>query len=134
MPKRTSKQKLDNLARKVEVGTQEMMRRVALDIDSALVLTTPVDTGRARSNWQVSIGKTAAGTVDQPVSAQEAIDTAKGQLSKLRDSDDKIHITNNLPYIQRLNEGWSPQQPAGFVDQAVMTVVGSIHKQRILTK
>lgn len=111
-----------------------MMRRVALDIDSALVLTTPVDTGRARSNWQVSIGKTAFGTVDQLMSPSEAIGNAKAELSKLRDSDDKIHITNNLPYIQRLNEGWSPQQPAGFVDQAVMTVVGSIHKQRILTK
>ena len=134
MPKRTSKQKLDNLARQIEVGTKDMMRRVALDIDSALVLTTPVDTGRARSNWQVSIGKTAFGTVDQPMSPSEAIGNAKAELSKLRDSDDKIHITNNLPYIQRLNEGWSPQQPAGFVDQAVMTVVGSIHKQRILTK
>lgn len=134
MPKQTSKQKLDNLARQVEVGTQEMMRRVALDIDSALVLTTPVDTGRARSNWQVSIGKTALSTVDTLMSPSEAIGNAKAELSKLKDSDDKIHITNNLPYIQRLNEGWSPQQPAGFVDQAVMTVVGSIHKQRILTK
>lgn len=134
MPKQTSKQKLDNLARRIDVGTQEMMKRVALDIDSALVLTTPVDTGRARSNWQVSIGKTALGTVDTLMSPSEAIGNAKAELSKLKDSDDKIHITNNLPYIQRLNEGWSPQQPAGFVDQAVMTVVGSIHKQRILTK
>lgn len=134
MPKQTSKQKLDNLARRIDVGTQEMMRRVALDIDSALVLTTPVDTGRARSNWQVSIGKTALGTVDTLMSPSEAIGNAKAELSKLKDSDDKIHITNNLPYIQRLNEGWSPQQPAGFVDQAVMTVVGSIHKQRVLGK
>lgn len=134
MPKQTSKQKLDNLARRIDVGTQEMMKRVALDIDSALVLTTPVDTGRARSNWQVSIGKTALGTVDTLMSSSEAIGNAKAELSKLKDSDDKIHITNNLPYIQRLNEGWSPQQPAGFVDQAVMTVIGSIHKQRILTK
>lgn len=134
MPKPTSKQKLDNLARQIEVGTQDMLKRVALDIDSALVLTTPVDTGRARSNWQVSIGKTAAGTIDQPVSPSEAIGNAKSELSKLKGSDDKIHITNNLPYIQRLNEGWSPQQPAGFVDQAVMTVVGSIRKQRILGK
>lgn len=134
MPKLTSKQKLDNLARQVEVGTQDMLKRVALNIDSALVLTTPVDTGRARSNWQVSIGKSALGTVDAPVSPSEAIGNAKSELSKLRDSDSSVHITNNLPYIQRLNEGWSPQQPAGFVDQAIATVVGSIHKQRILSK
>lgn len=134
MPKQTSKQKLDNLARRIEVGTQDMMRRVALDIDSALVLTTPVDTGRARSNWQVSIGKSALGAVDTPVSPSEAIGNAKSELSKLRDSDSSVHITNNLPYIQRLNEGWSPQQPAGFVDQAIATVVGSIHKQRVLGK
>ena len=111
-----------------------MMRRVALDIDSALVLTTPVDTGRARSNWQVSIGKSALGAVDTPVSPSESIGNAKSELSKLRDSDSSVHITNNLPYIQRLNEGWSPQQPAGFVDQAIATVVGSIHKQRVLGK
>ena len=111
-----------------------MMRRVALDIDSALVLTTPVDTGRARSNWQVSIGKTAAGTIDEIKSPSETIGNAKSELAKLRDSDDRIHITNNLPYIQRLNEGWSPQQPAGYVDTAIATVVGSIHKQRVLGK
>lgn len=111
-----------------------MMRRVALNIDSALVLTTPVDTGRARSNWQVSIGKTAAGTIDQPMSPSETVGNAKSELAKLRDSDDRIHITNNLPYIQRLNEGWSPQQPPGYVDTAIATVVGSINKQRILKK
>jgi hypothetical protein len=134
MPKLTSQRKLSNLAKQVEVGTQDMIKRVALDIDSALVLTTPVDTGRARSNWQVSIGKTAAGTIDQPASPSETIGNAKSELAKLRDSDSSVHITNNLPYIQRLNEGWSPQQPAGFVDQAIATVVGAIHKQRILSK
>jgi hypothetical protein len=31
-----------------------------------------------------------------------------------------MHITNNLPYIVRLNQGYSAQAPAGYVEQGVL--------------
>ena len=30
-----------------------------------------------------------------------------------------VHITNNVPYIEALNEGHSPQEAAGFVQRAI---------------
>ena len=35
-------------------------------------------------------------------------------------------ITNNLPYIKRLNEGWSKQAPAHFIEQVIADMGGIV--------
>lgn len=100
-------------------NADRLTRRCALAIDAAVVLATPVDTGRARANWQVEIGSPASGTVDPTdKSGQAALDAGKKVIEGYK-SGDAIYITNNLPYIERLNDGWSAQAPAGFVEQAI---------------
>ena len=42
--------------RKVAEGADALTRKVALAADQAVVSGTPVDTGRARSNWIAAIG------------------------------------------------------------------------------
>jgi len=42
----------------------------------------------------------------------------KGRVDKSKPGK-KIFITNNLPYAKRLNEGWSTQAPANFVQAAI---------------
>lgn len=39
---------------------------------------------------------------------------------------DAIYITNNAPHIERLNEGWSAQTPAGFFERALVAARKSI--------
>lgn len=113
----------------VDRNATELVRRVALLVDSAVVLQTPVDTGRARANWQASVGEAKSGTLPAPASpglgvtqalesAASAVASYKGQVA--------IHITNNLPYIQRLNEGHSQQAPAGFVQKAMLAGVTAV--------
>lgn len=111
---------------KIADNADRLVRRCALAIDAAVVLATPVDTGRARGNWQVEVGQAPAGelaTTDKggggTIAAGKAvIDGYKGGSG--------IYITNNLPYIERLNEGWSAQAPAGFVEQAVNVGVQAV--------
>ena len=52
------------LAKKVEEGGGRAVQTVALDLDRRLVLATPVDTGRARSNWLVGINSANRGTAN----------------------------------------------------------------------
>lgn len=116
--------------RAVEENATRLVRKVAVSIDSALVLATPVDTGRARSNWQVEINTPARGEAE-PVSAQEAIDAAVRVVNESRNGD-AIHITNNLAYIGKLNEGHSAQAPARFVEKSILNGVAQVKSAKLL--
>lgn len=98
---------------KVIKPLEKRVRAVALTVDSTLAVTTPVDTGRARANWLPSLNVPDFRNVEP--NGKQSIDPV---LSSYK-IDDTIFITNNLPYIQRLNEGYSQQAPAGFVEAAI---------------
>jgi hypothetical protein len=107
-------QQLDD-AYKIKVlnNLEKTVRAVALIVDAELVATTPVDTGRARSNWNPSLNTPDTSIVEpnQKKPIQPALAAYK--------ITDTILITNNLPYIKPLNNGSSKQAPAGFVDIAL---------------
>jgi hypothetical protein len=131
----------DNLIENVE----KRVRRAALLADETLVLSTPVDTGRARSNWLVTVGSPASfssAVIKSPESAiaeaRAAVEqfkiSRKGILFK-RASGNTIFITNNVSYISKLNSGSSAQAPAGFVEAAVSRARRSLGSlKNMLTK
>lgn len=88
---------------------------VALLAHAQIVQTTPVDTGRAKANWFLDINNVDVKLVE-PNYDNEGEALARSQSY---DIDKAIFISNNLPYIRRLNEGYSDQAPAGFVDGAI---------------
>lgn len=119
------------LAKGISVNADAHVRKVALAIDATVVMATPVDEGRARSNWQVAVDAAPTGTVEAyspgkegstgGANAREAIAQAERAIAQYVGGKptSAIHITNNLPYIRRLNDGWSAQAPAAFVERAV---------------
>lgn len=119
------------LGKRVEENSDALVRKVAVAIDTTVVLATPVDTGRARSNWQVGIGAAPTGTLDSygaGSSANVAIANGKRVIQQYneRHAGKYIHITNNLPYIVPLNNGHSAQAPAGYVEKAVVVGVATV--------
>lgn len=128
--------------KQVEAGANRVKREVALIADREVVLSTPVDTGRARSNWIVSL---QAPILDErePYSpgerlglgerenAQGAIDQAEGRI-EVSLPGQTIFISNNVSYIGHLNDGTSAQASRGFVQTAVMLAVNSVRGARIL--
>lgn len=102
---------------------------VALVAVTELAKRTPVDTSRALSNWVVGIGAVdpsfigpwspgfAGSTRSQSIVQTVAI--AKLLLKDLKPGQ-SVFITNSAPYIRRLNNGYSAQAPAGFVQAAVI--------------
>jgi hypothetical protein len=130
------------IGKQVETGANRVKRQVALVADRELVLETPVDTGRARSNWIVSLQAPVLSEREpyapgqklgrgERANAQAAIDQGAGRIVVAAPGQ-TIFISNNVRYIGRLNDGWSAQAPAGFVQGAVMRAVSSVRGARIL--
>lgn len=112
---------LDQAFQDKVLGTlSQTVRKVALTVDRELVLKTPVDTGRARSNWIPSLEAPSVRLVGPGQKPDIDGDLAQYTVDKT------IFITNNLPYIRRLNEGHSDQAPAGFVDDAIQKGKNSV--------
>ena len=121
--------RLEAKARKIEQAASDIAIDAALAIVGNLVYATPVDTSQALSNWQVSIGSAITSKIDayypgeygstQRASAGEALAAAKAAL-KNKKPGEVIFIRNNVPYIRRLNDGYSKQAPAGFVERAAL--------------
>lgn len=102
---------------------------------STVTSETPVDTGRARSNWIVGLGAARRDTVESygPEDAT-AVATSAGSavIAGYVNRGQAIYISNNLPYIERLNDGWSAQAPAQFVQSAIQQAVSVISRSRLV--
>ncbi len=111
-------------ARNVTNNADELVRFRTEVIHSAIVLATPVDTGLARGNWQVTLDAPANGVVTLlSPSGREAIEEGKNAINSYVGGSQRssLYISNLLPYIVPLNEGHSKQAPVGFVETAIQT-------------
>ena len=112
----------DDLA-KFEAKTSEKLtvavRKISLELFRRVILRSPVDTGRFRANWQVTIGSLPSGTLElDDKTGNVTIDKADAVISGVQGGDIVV-LTNNLPYSKRLEEGYSQQAPQGFVALSV---------------
>jgi len=118
----------------IEQLAESIVIKVMLDVTANLRRAapeggTPVKTGWARANWQIGI-KTpiteVPGNPDNvgPAEGKQSAGQATLLTYKLRSGP--VWISNNVPYIQSLNEGTSRQAPAGFVQAAIQEAVNGI--------
>lgn len=93
----------------------QIARRVFIDISKDVIRHTPVDTGRARSNWLPEINR------HSDVTTLDNDKTIKRNMTKVIDKTkefklgDKLTLTNNLTYITALEYGHSQQSPSGML-------------------
>lgn len=93
-------------------------------------LGTPIDTGWASANWLPSISAPNIISADERdptpgmVSARARMaEQGLNEVLSWRPEDGPIFSTNNVPYIEPLNAGHSPQSPRGFVQFAIEKAV-----------
>jgi hypothetical protein len=99
----------------VEGKIVQITRMIGLEVLKRVILKTPVDTGRARGNWFVAIGAPSAAVNGKPdKTGQGALNAGSAVITGLTEAQ-AIYLTNNLPYIGRLEAGSSQQAPAGMV-------------------
>ena len=96
---------------------EDAVQVIAMDTLRGVVLKSPVDTGRFRNNWIVSINSpsmeqtpatdaSGSGAINKGMAAIEGYDV---------ETTSRIYIQNNLPYGNRLENGWLKQAPKGMV-------------------
>tara|TARA_R110000737_G_scaffold47134_4_gene67060 strand:+ start:19009 stop:19416 length:408 start_codon:yes stop_codon:yes gene_type:complete len=116
---------------------EQIVKSVVLDVVANLVKApkeggTPVKTGWARANWIARIGSPGTEPVGDPESvgsAKGAQNAALGSVLSYKLVSGPVFISNNVPYILRLNEGSSQQAPAGFVQRAIQLAVTQLQSK-----
>ena len=92
---------------------EQVVRKTAIDLTTSIIKGTPRDTSRAASNWFVSFenstDKTTKDTNPTKAIADATTTIATNKIGKY------IYIQNNLPYIVKLEYGYSKQSPNGMV-------------------
>ena len=90
--------------------SEQNVKNIVMDTVQSLVVSSPVDTGTYRASHIVSIGSVDMGVREPEVNANRdaAIQAVKIKLGNL------VYIQNNLPYAERLENGWSDQAPQGI--------------------
>lgn len=104
------------MARTIRVGDigdyasqqmEKLLRASVLETDSLLKQASPVVTGRFRASWQVGENAAPGGI------APEGNYSGTSPLSRINYSQEKLgniySVHNNLPYAERLANGWSSQ-------------------------
>lgn len=108
--------------------TSQEVRSVGFRVLQGVTLKTPKDTGLATSAWLVGIQSAPSGapTVG-PGKETAAAQAQQAGLSIIgaypKNALPDLWIVNNLPYIGRLNDGYSAQAPAKFVEQSIAEAV-----------
>ena len=95
----------------IKAKANKAVRIAAIKTWAKIIKMTPVDTGRARSNWFIGL---AIGSEVNEVNRQRGPNYIN---KKLPDDllNNKVYLYNNLPYINKLEYGHSGQAPKGMV-------------------
>lgn len=129
-------QRIRKRADLVSKNATKGVRAVALAIDNQVVFSTPVDTGRARSNWIASLNRPSTvinrEPLSGPASAGPSVAEALKVIKGFGENDKEIFISNSVPYINELNNGSSAQAPRNFVQKAIIRGIAVAKKIKLL--
>lgn len=108
---------LTSLGPLLEEEVNTIVRRIGLGIMVRNIRSSPVDTGRFRSNFTVGFGSPSSSTNQPIVTSGQAQTDAFVDISAFRiQTNSTIHLNNNLPYAEKIALGSSTQAPAGWID------------------
>lgn len=117
---------VNKFAQRVPQLANQVIRKSSLELFTDVVMDTPVDTGRARGNWQISFGSPASGVISEQGDKEGDSASSSPTVQKITDAlnSDRttltIFLTNNLPYIKKLEYGWSKKAARGMVRKNLM--------------
>lgn len=95
---------------------------------------TPKDTTNAANNWVPSIRNPSTathGSKQSPSRSRQLDGIAKIKAWMNKPDNSTIYLTNNVPYIDRLNAGSSRQAPANFVESVVARIKSLVSNMKV---
>lgn len=119
--------------RMVEEGSSRIVVETAIVIDQAVVLATPVDTGRARANWQAAIGAPITEATEETDQSGQTTLSRNNAVIRTHRGGQTVYLSNNVAYIGALNNGSSSQAPANFVGIAVRDAQDFLRRRKVIS-
>ena len=108
-------QLLDEFDELVEEKLTVVVQKIAIEGLSRVVMKSPVDTGRFRGNWTVSINSESDAISSNTDPSGGPTIAAGSAVANGISMPQVIWLQNNLPYGPRLEDGYSKQSPTGMV-------------------
>lgn len=110
----------------LDLSQKTIVQKIALDLFARIIGNYqthrhPVDTGRARSGW----GLTLVASIETPPEGSYPTPPPLPDVSQL-DGKVIVYILNSVPYIEALEDGHSKQAPAGMVRLSILEVESEI--------
>jgi|TARA_R100000482_G_scaffold113619_1_gene56282 hypothetical protein len=103
----------------IEEQLERLVQATVLETDRQLKKGSPVDTGRFRASWHIG-ENTSTGEPHPPVKKGQKIPSPPPQYTNYAGGSEQLgksyHLHNNLPYAERLADGWSKEADAGWVE------------------
>jgi len=109
---------LNRFAKSMDIELETVVRKLAFEVYKGVTQKTPVDTGRAKANWMLGYGSINSTITNNTTFTLVQPPEGSGKRP--------IYITNNLPYISKLENGSSKQAPNGMVNLTMNEVQRSI--------
>lgn len=110
---------LSGFGRDQDKQVENAMKLASMLLIESLTFITPVDTGRARSNWIVTTGEPSRGIIPdsqidkQGSASKSSADSAQPKIGV------GFYISNNLPYIEYLENGTDNMAPYNMVKRSI---------------
>lgn len=111
-----------DFAKLIDVNLGAVMRKITIDLHGKITKRTPVDTGRARASWAVSINAPPSGPPPPPGSYPTPPMVDAGKIT----GKTRVYIVSRLVYIEPLENGHSKQAPRGMLRIALAEIAAEI--------
>lgn len=119
---------IEKLVAKTGQKIDKAVKAATFEIFKAVILKSPVDTGRFRANWQFSRGTPAQG-INLAFDTSGALAIAGASKALTTNLGSVVYLVNNLPYAERLEyESWSKQAPSGMVRLTIREFMSHLDK------
>lgn len=134
---RTFNRHIAKFARNASIGGDKVLKKFAFDLLARILRRSPVDTGRSRAGWFVSVEKLGAGAI--------TVTAVQGGRTKSKNYDPQkveegrkqgdyrqnlgkfvmnkwVELINGVSYIVFLEYGYSEQAPYGMVRLSIREI------------
>ena len=126
MPTDSERRQIAAIERELRGVVETAVKTVARGVLSEVARNTPVDTGATAASWRAHprpAGPVVRRSRRAVAAAQTAQTASAAKLAGYKLAQGPVNVGSAQPGIDRLNDGASTKEPAGFVQRAIRKAV-----------
>ncbi len=115
-------------AKVMKLNHGKVLAAASLELRRKIMRANPVDTGRSRDSWQVTVGSPSDYVPPLPWGPEKnwPPPPPESALAAIIDGTKPIFIVSNVPYVEALEFGYSAQAPQGMVRISVLSLISEM--------